>query len=75
MRKNLLFICALLATGCAQNASKPTSLNMKNPAAAWCIEQGGTSEIVKTAQGQRGYCTLPGGERIDEWQLYRRDHK
>ncbi|WP_072017637.1 DUF333 domain-containing protein [Erwinia typographi] len=20
------------------------------------------------------YCTLPGGERVEEWTLYRRDH-
>jgi len=73
MKKNMVFIGALLAAGCAQNA--PAPLTMKNPAAAYCVEQGGKSEIVTTSKGQTGYCTLPSGERIDEWTLYRRDHQ
>ncbi|MEI2263644.1 putative hemolysin [Erwinia sp. CGal63] len=75
MRKSMLFIGVLLATGCAQNAGKPASLTMKNPATAYCVAQGGKTEIVTTSKGQAGYCTLPSGERIDEWTLYRRDHK
>ncbi|HGN2348801.1 TPA: DUF333 domain-containing protein [Proteus mirabilis] len=48
---------------------------MANPASVYCGEIGGKLEIVNTDKGQVGYCTLPSGERIEEWTLYRRDHK
>ncbi len=48
---------------------------MANPASVYCVEKGGRVEIVKDAAGnQSGMCHLPGGEVIEEWALYRRDH-
>lgn len=75
MKKSVMLISVLLVAGCAQNGHKPVPLSMKNPATAYCVEQGGKSEVLQTAQGQQGYCTLPSGEKIDEWTLYQRDHK
>ncbi|WP_342353247.1 DUF333 domain-containing protein [Providencia rustigianii] len=48
---------------------------MANPASVYCAKLGGKLDIVNTNDGQVGYCTLPSGEKIEEWSLYRRDHK
>jgi len=42
-----------------------------NPAAVFCIEQGGDYEIVQESEGARGDCILADGTRIDAWQFYR----
>lgn len=47
------------------------SSQIANPASEFCIEQGGTLEIVDEADGQVGYCTLPDGTRVEEWEYYR----
>ena len=47
------------------------STGMPNPASVYCEEQGGTVEIVEEEGGQRGFCNLPDGTRIDEWEYYR----
>lgn len=75
MKKMMMLSCSLLVVGCAAKTDKPAALTMKNPAAVYCVEQGGRLETIATAQGQAAYCTLPSGERVDEWTLYRRDHK
>ncbi|VEE62214.1 Putative hemolysin [Shewanella putrefaciens] len=55
-------------------AKAATKVKIANPAAEYCVSLGGTSEIQKTAEGEHGICTLPSGEKIDEWALFRRDH-
>lgn len=78
MKKVATIMGILLLSGCAtaeREAPKPPhSMGMANPASVYCEEKGGKSIIVKSPQGERGDCLLPGGERIDEWTLYRRDH-
>ncbi|MFZ4832991.1 DUF333 domain-containing protein [Rouxiella sp. Mn2063] len=54
---------------------KPPVAGMANPASVHCINRGGKLDIVKTSDGEAGYCTLPSGERIDEWTLFRRDNQ
>jgi putative hemolysin len=45
---------------------------MGNPASAYCISVGGRLEIRKDAQGgEAGYCHLPDGRVVEEWQLFR----
>ncbi|MDR8525974.1 DUF333 domain-containing protein [Shewanella fidelis] len=39
-----------------------------NPATQNCIAQGGTVDLATSM------CTLPSGEQIEQWQLYRRDN-
>lgn len=46
------------------------STGMPNPASVFCEEQGGTVEIVDEADGQVGYCNLPDGTRIEEWEYF-----
>jgi len=71
----------LLAVGlglaaCTPNDGGPAqpAVGLANPASVYCIEQGGTLEAYTTAAGTSNECALPGGIRIDEWELYRRDH-
>lgn len=47
------------------------STQIANPASVFCIEQGGTLEIVDDGTGQLGYCTLPDGTRVEEWEYFR----
>lgn len=42
-----------------------------NPASTFCVEQGGTVEIVDETGGQVGYCNLPDGTRVEEWEYFR----
>lgn len=75
-----LMLMAPLASACGSGDS-PSSTEppvvpgdtsqIANPASVFCIEQGGTLEIVDEANGQVGYCTLPDGTRVEEWEYYR----
>jgi Putative hemolysin len=47
---------------------------LANPASINCIQLGGRLDIVKTGGGEVGYCNLRSGERVEEWELYRRNH-
>lgn len=51
----------------------PHAIGMANPASVYCLEKGGEQIPVQSPQGVRTECKLPGGEVIDEWDLYRRD--
>ena len=47
-----------------------------NPASAYCVRLGGKVEIRKLESGdEAGFCHLPDGRVIDEWELFRRDHR
>lgn len=48
-----------------------TTPGVANPASEYCIEQGGRVDIVDEAGGQVGYCELPDGRRIEEWEYFR----
>ena len=49
----------------------PTPAGIANPASDFCVEQGGTVEIVDESGGQVGYCNLPDGTRFEEWEYFR----
>lgn len=70
----LAMAAALSACTTGQPAVKHPTTGMANPASVYCGKLGGKLDMVTTDTGVSGYCTLPGGERIDEWTLYRRDH-
>jgi uncharacterized protein len=60
--------------GCGGDDPSPpldTDVEIANPAAVFCIEQGGRVEIVENDAGQQGICVLPDGTRVDEWEFYR----
>ncbi len=67
-----------LLSACAAPSPTPEtkSIGMANPASQYCVKLGGKLEIVKQADGgEIGMCHLPDGTTIEEWQLFRRDHK
>jgi len=74
MKKAILTMSVMLAAGCSAQQEQRPVLGMANPASVYCVKQGGKLDIVKTDKGEVGYCTLPSGERIEEWALYRRDN-
>ena len=55
----------------AKPADTTTAAGIANPASTFCVEQGGTVEIVDEAGGQVGYCKLPDGTRVEEWEYFR----
>lgn len=69
----LLFLAACLAIGggpaSATNEMKPR-IGMPNPASKFCLEQGGRLEIRDGANGQVGFCRLPDGRVIEEWEFF-----
>ncbi len=58
----------ILAASPALAAGETT---LANPASVFCVESGGTSVIETESDGQRGYCILPDGTKVDEWEYFR----
>jgi putative hemolysin len=60
--------------GECQPGSQPASTiepEVANPAAAFCVQQGGQSTIVTDQAGnQAGVCSFPDGSQCDEWAFY-----
>ncbi len=54
--------------------SSDTGSGIANPASEFCVEQGGTVEIVTETAGEVGYCNLPDGTRVEEWAYFRAEH-
>ena len=76
----LLLALALPLAACTAKTTPPDApkpphvIGMANPASVYCLEKGGEQVPVQSPQGVRTECKLPGGEVIDEWTLYRREH-
>ena len=49
----------------------PGGAQIGNPASQYCVDQGGTLEMVDETAGQVGYCNLPDGTRVEEWEYFR----
>lgn len=76
MNKIILLSCmAVFATGCETKNKEGKAVGMANPASQYCVEVGGTLEIVKSEDGERGMCHLPDGAVIEEWELFRAKDK
>ncbi|BCM84943.1 putative hemolysin [Methylobacterium indicum] len=63
----VMIAAALLAT----TVGTGQAWAMANPASAHCASLGGRVEIRKDATGEAGYCHLPDGRVVEEWQLFR----
>ena len=57
-----------LVSACGGDNPSPEEAN---PASEFCVESGGEVDIVTEADGQVGYCVLPDGTRVDEWEYFR----
>jgi uncharacterized protein len=67
----VVVLVALLAGACGDDDSDDNKSEIPNPASAYCVEQGGTVEMVEESGGTVGYCNLPDGTRVEEWQYFR----
>ncbi|KYP85537.1 hemolysin [bacteria symbiont BFo1 of Frankliniella occidentalis] len=74
MTRLIFLALPALLSACSAKQEHPHQVGLANPASVYCQKVGGSPEIVKEPAGEVGYCTLPSGERIDEWALYRRDN-
>lgn len=75
MKRSVAVIVTFAAAGlgaCGSDSepSDTTAVGLANPASEFCVDQGGTLEIVDEADGQVGYCTLPDGTRVEEWEYF-----
>lgn len=66
-------VASAVLAGCGSDAdpSETTPVGLANPASVFCVEQGGIVDIVDEPDGQVGYCELPDGTRVDEWEYFR----
>lgn len=55
----------------AEEPGNDNGAGMANPASAYCVQQGGKSEIREGEGGQIGICVMPGGTECDEWEFFR----
>ena len=57
----------------AFNSSAPgySDVNLANPAAEYCIADGGFFGLRQENDGQRGVCILNSGEEVDAWTYFR----
>lgn len=83
-RMMLAVTMTITLIGCGGDDSTPTTTpaapsteapmgggsQVANPASEFCIAQGGELEIVDEAGGQVGYCNLPDGTRVEEWEFF-----
>ena len=78
MRRLLPLLLAMAGLGACGSDTEPTGttfdVGLANPASVFCVEQGGTVEIVDEADGQVGYCNLPDGTRVEEWEYFRSEN-
>lgn len=61
-------------TGCmpAGSGEDPGTTSSPNPAAVFCVNQGGTYQIRHAADGsESGVCILADGTEIDAWVYFR----
>lgn len=65
-----LMLPALLAA-CAPSETPEPREQIANPASEHCIKVGGRLEMRRTPEGDAGYCHLPDGRVVDEWELFR----
>lgn len=64
-----ILTCIVLSTACNPGATSTPTVELANPAAVYCEEQGNVHEIVTNEDGsQGGVCILPDGTVCDEWE-------
>lgn len=63
----LLAAWTLILTGCNKEASETPTEQPLNEAAQYCIDNGGSHEIVTSETAVYGECTLPDGTVCEEW--------
>lgn len=73
--KPAIVIGMLALAGCASPSPSKAPVGMPNPASVYCAEQNGKLEIRRGPDGESGYCHLPDGRVIEEWEFFRSQKK
>ncbi len=67
-----VLVGALGLAGCGDDDGGDDAAAIANPAAEYCVAQGGESLIATAEDGsQTGLCRLPDGTVVDEWEFFR----
>lgn len=67
-----IVVLGAVAAGILLTRKPVADTGLANPAAVFCGEQGGKSEIVTAQDGsQGGRCVFSDGRSCDEWDFYR----
>jgi len=65
----------LSACNPVSSKSNQEQIKISNPASQYCIDQGGKLIPQKDKDGgEYSLCQLPDGQKIEEWELFRKDH-
>lgn len=56
----------LILSGCISSENQ----QIANPASTYCVENGGTLEIITNEDGEIGMCTFSNGKECEEWDFY-----
>lgn len=66
-------LAALVLSGCMTSTPDLPAIDSGggNPASLYCESRGGTLAFRESV----GYCTLPDGQVVEEWTLYRAEAK
>ena len=79
MKRFFPLMAALGLAACAGShttSAQAPAIGTPNPASAYCVQQGGKSEIRKNQDGSEyGVCILPEGKEVEEWAYYRANNK
>ena len=68
-----MIIATSTLMACSKQEEPKTQI--PNPAATFCIDQGGEFSINKTDKGDVGICILKDGSQVDAWQYFRENTK
>ena len=75
MKRFFPLMAALGLAACAGShttSAQAPAIGTPTPASAYCVQQGGKSEIRKNQDGSEyGVCILPDGKEVEEWAYYR----
>lgn len=74
----ILFLAVGAAmTGCSTKKAddgQPAATVLPNPAATFCVENGGSYEIHRAAEGsESGVCILADGAEVDAWDYFQKE--
>ncbi|WP_394126009.1 DUF333 domain-containing protein [Vibrio hepatarius] len=81
MKRACIVISVISAAVLAGCASEPDEYEVKeytsmaNPAAVYCVQQGGELETVNENEMRVTYCVLSDDERVEQWEYYRNSQK
>ena len=73
----IIFILAVLLIAFIDNPKQEEIINnsvtqLANPAAQYCLDQGGIYDIRQTELGETGYC-MKNSKECEEWSFYRKE--